>query len=83
MSEQENAAFDRLEELVQRAGEEIERLREENQSLTAEVAKLREQADSTSEWEDERDRVAERVASLVDGLEELLDATEADESTDD
>ena len=79
MSEQTSAgALDQLEELVKRAGEEIERLRTENQTLADQVAALSEQADASSDWQDERDRVAERVSALVDGLGELLDQAESD-----
>ena len=83
MSEQGITAFDRLEELVKRAGEEIERLRTENESLTAQVARLSEKADVAIEWEGEREQVADRVAALVDGLEELLEVAEGDAPEDD
>jgi len=69
-------ALERLETLVQSAGEAIKALRAENADLQGQLAALQEQVGDSEAWTKERSELAERVSSLADGLEKLIEITE-------
>ena len=69
-------ALERLESLVQSAGKAIKALRTENSELQEQLNLLQEQVGDSEAWAKERSELAERVSSLADGLEKLIEITE-------
>lgn len=76
-------ALERLEKLVQAAGETIQSLRASNADLETANAELEERlkalektAGEAADWDQERRDLAQRVGGLADGLQKLIELTE-------
>lgn len=65
--------LDQLEEKVHAAVEQIESLRKENRKLATRVEELESASSESEGWDEERQEIRERVETLTERLESLLD----------
>lgn len=73
MNDDAGAVVRRLESLIGRAGEELQRLREENAALAARVEELSAASQENEAGRAQRDELVQRLEALVEGFEEALD----------